>query len=56
MNPDAYSPDILIQYHTALAFVDYLEAEGFLASGDKAAMYAQVAEKYGIEKSSIFAI
>lgn len=33
-----------------------LEAEGFLASGDKAAMYALIAEKFGIEKSSIFAV
>ena len=51
--PDAYSPDNLLRYHMALSFVDQLEAEGFLASGDKAAMYALIAEKYGIEKSSI---
>lgn len=56
MNPDAYSSDNLLRYHVALSFVDQLEAEGFLASGDKAAMYALVAEKYGIEKSSIFAV
>lgn len=55
MEPDAYSPDNLIRYHTALAFVDHLEAEGFLADGDKAAMYALIAEKYGIEKDSIYA-
>ena len=54
--PDAYEPNNLLCYHVALSFVDQLEAEGFLASGDKAAMYALVAEKYGIEKSSIFAV
>ena len=40
----------------ALSFVDQLEAEGFLANGDKAAMYVLIAEKFGIEKSSIFAV
>ena len=54
--PDAYEPDNLLRYHVALSFVDQLEAEGFLVSGDKSAMYALIAEKYGIEKSSIFAV
>ena len=54
--PDAYEPDNLLRYHVALSFVDQLEAEGFLASGDKAAMYALIEEKFGIEKSSIFAV
>ena len=56
MYPDAYSPDNLIRYHTALAFVDHLEAESFLAEGDKAAIYALIAEKYDIEKGSIYAV
>lgn len=54
--PDTYSPDNLLRYHMALSFVDQLEVDGFLASGDKAAMYALVAEKFGIEKNSIFAV
>ena len=54
--PDTYEPDNLIHYHVALAFVDHLEAEEFLTSGDKAKMYALIAQKYGIEKDSIFAI
>ena len=54
--PVAYEPDNLLRYHVALSFVDQLEAEGFLANGDKAAMYVLIAEKYGIEKSSIFAV
>ena len=54
--PDAYEPDNLLRYHVALSFVDHLEAEGFLVNGHKAAMYALIAEKYGIEKSSIFAV
>ena len=54
--PDAYEPDNLLRYHMALSFVDQLEAEGFLASGDKSAMYALIAEKCGIEKNSIFAV
>ena len=53
---DAYEPDNLIRYHMALSMVDYLEAEGFLAKGDKPAMYALIAQEYGIEKSSIFAV
>ena len=54
--PDAYSPDNLLRYHMALSFVDQLEAEGLLASAVKAAMYALIAQKFGIEKSSIFAV
>ena len=54
--PDAYSPDNLLRYHMALSFVDQLEAEGFLASGDKAEMYALIAEKIKKKKSSIFAV
>ena len=54
--PDAYEPDNLICYHLALSLVDHMEEEGFLAKGDKPAMYALIAHKYGIEKSSIFAI
>ena len=40
---DAYELDNLLRYHVALSFVDQLEAEGFLASGDKAALYALIA-------------
>lgn len=52
--PDVYEPDNLLRYHVALSFVDQLEAEGFLANGDKAAMYVLIAEKYGIEKKQYF--
>ena len=54
--PDVYEPDNLLRYHVALSFVDQLEVDGFLASGDKAAMYELIAEKFGIGKSSIFAV
>ena len=54
--PYAYEPDNLLRYHVALSFVDQLEVDGFLVSGDKSAMYALIAEKCGIEKSSIFAV
>lgn len=54
--PDVYEPNNLLRYHVALSFVDRLEAEGFLASGDKTAMYTLIAEKYGIEKDGIFAV
>ena len=53
---DAYAPDNLMRYHMALAFVDRLAAEGFLTAADKAAMYALIAERYGIEKGSIYAV
>ena len=54
--PDVYEPDNLLRYHVALSCVDQLEVDGFLVSGGKSAMYALIAEKYGIEKSSIFAV
>ena len=52
---DAYGPENLIGYHTALAFVDRLQAEGFIGAADHEAMYALIAQRYGIDKDSIFA-
>ena len=51
---DVYTPENLMRYHTALAFVDHLEAEGFLAKADKAGMAALIASRYGIKKDSIY--
>lgn len=52
---DANGPENLIRYHTALAFVDHLQAEGFIGMADREAMYALIAQRYGIDKDSIFA-
>lgn len=52
---DVYGPENLIRYHTALAFVDLLEAEGFIGAVDREAIYARIAQRYGIDKDSIYA-
>ena len=52
---DAYGHENLIRYHTALAFVDHLQAEGFIGAADREAMSALIAQRYGIDKDSIFA-
>lgn len=52
---DVYGPENLIRYHTALAFVDLLEAEGFIGADEREAIYALIAQRYGIDKYSIFA-
>lgn len=53
---DGYIADEnLIRYHTALAFVDHIQAEGFIGAADRKAMYALIAQRYGIDKDSIFA-
>ena len=52
---DVYGPENLIRYHTVLAFVDLLEAEGFIGNADREAIYALIARRYGIDKDSIFA-
>ena len=51
----AYGHENLIRYHTALAFVDHIQAEGFIGAADREAMYALIAQRYGIDKDSIFA-
>ena len=52
---DVYAPDNLIRYHTALAFADLLEAEGFISAADRQAIYALIARRYGMDEHSIFA-
>ncbi len=52
---DVYGSENLIRYHTALAFADLLEAEGFIGADEREAIYALIARRYGIDKDSIFA-
>ncbi len=52
---DVYGPENLIRYYTALAFVDLLEAEGFIGADEREAIYLLIAKRYGIDKDSIFA-
>ena len=42
---DAYGHENLIRYHTALAFVDHLQAEGFIGAADREEMYALIAQR-----------
>ena len=51
---DVYSSENLMRYHTALAFVDRLEAMGFLDGAEKAKVSALIASWYGIKKDSIY--
>lgn len=52
---DVYGPENLIRYHTALAFVDHLEAEGYIGAEERDAIYSRIAQRYRIDKDSIFA-
>ncbi len=51
---DAYSSENLMRYHTALAFVDHLEAMGYLDGAEKAKVSVLIASRYGIKKDSIY--
>ncbi len=51
---DVYSPENLMRYHTALAFLDHLEATGVLDGADKAEITVLIASRYGIKKDSIY--
>ncbi len=51
---DVYTPENLMRYHTALAFVDHLEAMGFLDGAEKAKVSVLIASRYGIKKDSIY--
>ena len=51
---DVYSSENMMRYHTALAFVDHLEATGVLDGADKAEVTALIASRYGIKKDSIY--
>ena len=52
---EAYNPDNIMKYHTALSVVDNMEKEGFLSASDKRKIYTVIARKYGINSGSIFA-
>ncbi len=52
---DAYGPENLIRYHTALAFADLLIEEDYIGADEREAIYARIAQRYGIDKDSIFA-
>ncbi len=51
---DVYTPENLMRYHTALAFVDHLEAMGVLDGAEKAKVSVLIASRYGIKKDSIY--
>ncbi len=51
---DIYSPENLMRYYTAIAFVDHLEAMGVLDGAEKGKVSALIASRYGIKKDSIY--
>ena len=51
---DVYSSENLMRYHTALAFLDRLEAMGYLDGAEKAKVSVLIASRYGIKKDSIY--
>ncbi|MBQ7504754.1 MAG: hypothetical protein IJT79_05485 [Ruminococcus sp.] len=55
MDKSTYSPDNLINYHTALSLVDRMENDGVINKKEKAILYTKIAEKYGLNPNSIFA-
>jgi hypothetical protein len=55
MDKSIYSPDNLINYHTALSLVDRMENDGVINKKEKSILYAKIAEKHGLNPRSIFA-
>ena len=53
---DRYSPENLMQYHTAVAVAENLEKEGLLTARDRRKIVTALTRKYGFEPGSIFAV
>ena len=52
---DKYSPDTLIRYHTTLALIDGLVADGLFKQADRQKAYKIINMKYGFSSDSIYA-
>ena len=53
--PDKYAPDTMMRYHTTLALIDYLVADGCFTQADKRKAYTIINQRYGLSSNSIFA-
>ena len=54
-NSDKYSPDTLMWYHTTLALIDGLVADGCFTQADRRKAYTIINRKYGLSSDSIYA-
>ena len=52
---DKYSPDTLMRYHTTLALIDWLVADGCFTQADRRKAYTIINKKYGLSSDSIYA-
>jgi len=52
---DKYSPDTLMRYHTTLALIDGLVADGCFTQADRRKAYTIINRKYGLTSDSIYA-
>ena len=52
---DKYSPDTLMRYHTTLALIDGLVADGCFTQADRRKAYTIINKKYGLSSDSIYA-
>jgi len=53
--PDKYAPDAMMRYHTTLALIDSLVADGCFTQDDKRKAYTIINKKYGLSSDSIYA-
>ena len=52
---DKYAPDTLMRYHTTLALIDGLVADGCFTQADRRKAYTIINRKYGLSSDSIYA-
>lgn len=52
---DKYAPDTMMRYHTTLALIDSLVADGCFTQADRRKAYTIINQKYGLSSDSIFA-
>lgn len=51
-----YTPERLMQYHTAVAVVENMEKQKLITPRDKRKLLTILTKKYGFDSGSIFAI
>lgn len=51
-----YTPERLMQYHTAVAVVENMEKQKLITPRDKRKLLTILAKKYGFDSGSIFAV
>lgn len=54
--PEVYSADRLLQYRLAVYMVDNMVTSGIISQAERRIMLDALLEKYGLEKTSIYAI